>query len=86
MNATTTTRHPGDLLPPPCRSRLRRLIDALLDRWLEPSRGAADLRELDPHTLADLGLHPSELGSVEAESRGPRQVVTRRRILVSAHP
>lgn len=43
--------------------------------------GAASLRDLDAATLADIGVDPSEIGSIEAESRG-RSAVTRRRIAV----
>ncbi|WP_127996254.1 DUF1127 domain-containing protein [Piscinibacter defluvii] len=40
-------------------------------RWLAASRSrCASLHDLDERTLADIGLHPSEIGSVEAEWRG----------------
>jgi hypothetical protein len=38
------------------------------------------LRDLDPRTLADIGVHTSELTSIEAESMG-QCIVTRRRVI-----
>ncbi len=49
-------------------------------RWLlTPRSQCAGLRDLDARTLADIGLHPSEVGSVEAEWAG-RAALTRRAI------
>jgi uncharacterized protein YjiS (DUF1127 family) len=69
---------------PTVRPWHRRVLDALLDHLLAPAGNVTSLRELDPRTLADIGVHPSEIGSIEAESRGPRHAVTRRRILAGA--
>ena len=54
---------------------LRRLAASFADR-------GATLRELDPRTLADIGVHPSEISSIEAEWLG-RADLTRRRIAVT---
>lgn len=49
-------------------------------RWLlAPRSHLASLRDLDARTLADIGLHPSEVGSVEAEWAGAA-AMTRRAI------
>ena len=42
------------------------------------------LRELDACTLADIGVHASEIASIEAEAHGPQAGITRRRIVASA--
>lgn len=49
---------------------LMSLLGALLHRLVAPRQRCASLRDLDERTLADIGLHPSEIGSVEAEWRG----------------
>lgn len=43
-------------------------------------RDRAALQELDARTLADIGLHPSELSSIDAEWRGSSPL-TRLRIV-----
>lgn len=48
----------------------------------ERRRVIATLRELDAHTLADIGIDPSEISSIEAEWAG-RSKLTRRRIASS---
>ncbi len=56
-------------------------ILSLLQRFADSfgtDRSAA-LRELDPRTLADIGVHPSEIDSIEAEWLG-RSDLTRLRI------
>jgi hypothetical protein len=69
---------------PTARPWPRGVIDGLLDRLLALPRNATDLHGLDVRTLADLGVHPSELASIEAEAYGPRERVTRRRIVAAA--
>jgi uncharacterized protein YjiS (DUF1127 family) len=69
---------------PTVRPWHRRVQDALAESLLALPRAVTDLRELDPRTLADIGVHPSEIGSIEAESRGPGHAVTRRRIVAAA--
>jgi uncharacterized protein YjiS (DUF1127 family) len=54
----------------------RRLLDAVTDALFAAPRHAP-LHTLDPRTLADIGIHPSEIASIEAEARG-RAAVTRR--------
>lgn len=51
---------------------------ALLRRWTTPE--ADSLRTLDARTLADIGIHPSEIDSIEAESHGA-SALSRRRIV-----
>lgn len=51
----------------------------LRSRW-QASR-ATSLHELDARTLADMGVHPSEISSIDAEWRG-HSASTRRRIAV----
>jgi hypothetical protein len=68
---------------PTFRPWYRRALDALVDRALALPRDATDLRDLDARTLADIGVHPSEIESIEAESRGPRWAVTRRRLALA---
>lgn len=46
-------------------------------RW--QAERLASLHELDAHALADMGVHPSELSSIDAEWRGQSDT-TRRRI------
>ena len=70
---TITTRSPW----------YRRLVERALDHLLSPAVSSS-LHELDARTLADIGVDASEIGSIEAESRGPRVAVTRRRIAMLA--
>lgn len=46
---------------------------------------SASLRELDARTLADIGVRPSEIDSIEAEWLG-RSDSTRLRIAAGLHP
>lgn len=57
---------------------------AIVLRLLWQPRRPSSLRELDARALADIGVDPSELGSIEAESRGESRV-TRLRIMRVAH-
>jgi uncharacterized protein YjiS (DUF1127 family) len=57
----------------------RRLWDELQARR-QQRRTLQALRELDSRTLADIGIHASELSSIEAEAWG-HGVITRRRIV-----
>jgi hypothetical protein len=68
---------------PTVRPWYRRALDALIDRALALPRDVTDLRDLDARTLADIGVHPSEFGSITAESHGARRAVTRRRIVLA---
>jgi uncharacterized protein YjiS (DUF1127 family) len=52
-------------------------VAALLRRWTKPQDS---LRSLDARTLADIGIHPSEIDSIEAESHGA-SALSRRRIV-----
>jgi uncharacterized protein YjiS (DUF1127 family) len=45
---------------------------------------ASALRGLDRRALADIGVHPSEIDSIEAEAHGQARM-TRLRIVVGAH-
>ena len=58
------------------RSWLHRLAESF------GSDRSAELRGLDARTLADIGIHPSEIGSTEAEWLGHSDV-TRLRIVGS---
>lgn len=58
-----------------------RLVRAI--RRFQAQQRVDSLRDLDPGTLADIGVHPSEIGSIDAEAAG-RSTLTRRRILVEA--
>lgn len=69
---------------PTFRPWYRRALDALIERAATLRRSAVELRTLDARALADIGVHPSEIGSIEAEARGPRGAVTRLRI-AAAH-
>jgi hypothetical protein len=71
---TITTRSPW----------YRRLVERALDHLLSPSTASASLHELDARTLADIGVDASEIASIEAEARGPRVAVTRRRLALLA--
>lgn len=63
----------------------RRLIDDARDRLLAHRRPVTPLHGLDVRTLADIGIHASEIDSIEAESRGPSNLITRRRIVLASH-
>ena len=51
---------------------------AWLSRQLKPRQS---LRDLDDHALRDIGVHRSEITSIEAESRGHWAQATRLRIV-----
>ena len=56
----------------------QRLIDAVAERLGRPRRGPAgrdDLRSLDPHLLADIGVHPGLIEAFAAEERQRAEVV-----------
>jgi uncharacterized protein YjiS (DUF1127 family) len=61
----------------------RRTLDRLLD-WLRAWAAQTEptLRDLDDHTLRDLGIHRSEIASIEMEARQADIATTRRRIAV----
>jgi uncharacterized protein YjiS (DUF1127 family) len=62
--------------------RLRMLFDRLLAPWRRALRIRAQraaLERLDAATLRDLGLHRSEIGSLQAEMEGDH-FATRRRV------
>jgi uncharacterized protein YjiS (DUF1127 family) len=61
----------------------RRLVDKARELLATPGAcpRATSLRELDAQALADIGIDASEIDSVEAEARGPRMGITRRRIV-----
>lgn len=64
---------------PTYRSWPYRLLDSLRARWQERARQRV-LRGLDRRTLADIGIDPSEVSSIEAESKA-RAALTRLRIV-----
>jgi uncharacterized protein YjiS (DUF1127 family) len=55
---------------------------ALLQWFTARGRSSQSLHDVDARTLADIGVDPSELASIEAESRG-RSAITRRRIVAA---
>ncbi len=63
----------------------RRLVDDALDHLLAHEQPAAPLHGLDARTLADIGIDASEIDSIDAESRGPSNRITRRRIALANH-
>jgi len=57
-------------------------LSVLAREWLAARRRRApSLRDLDARMLADIGVHASEIDSIEAEAHGPRTGITRRRIV-----
>jgi uncharacterized protein YjiS (DUF1127 family) len=83
--ATPTAIRGGRAVPGRSTTRKRvglvrraRALVRLARRALRARREYAELRQLDAATLRDLGLGPSELGSVAAELRG-RAAPSRRR-------
>jgi uncharacterized protein YjiS (DUF1127 family) len=78
---TTTTR----LVPAIATHRPwhRRLADLARERLAARRRRVTPLRELDARTLADIGVHASEIDSIEAEAHGPLAGITRRRIVAA---
>lgn len=61
----------------------RRLADLAREHLAARRQRATPLAELDARTLADIGVHRSEIGSIETEAHGPRAGVTRRRIVAA---
>lgn len=64
---------------PTYRSWPYRLLDRLRAHWHERARLRV-LRDLDRRTLVDIGIDPSEVSSIEAESKA-RAALTRLRIV-----
>ena len=62
----------------------QRLADLAGDWLAARRRHVTPLRELDACTLADIGVHVSEIDSIEAEAHGPQAGITRRRIVAPA--
>jgi uncharacterized protein YjiS (DUF1127 family) len=60
------------------------LFTDLLRWYRTPRDESASLRDLDASVLADIGVHPSEIGSIDAEWSG-RSALTRRRIVAGLH-
>jgi hypothetical protein len=59
-------------------------LAGLAREWLAArQRLATPLRGLDACTLADIGVHASEIDSIEAEAHGPHTAITRRRIVAA---
>jgi uncharacterized protein YjiS (DUF1127 family) len=61
----------------------RRLTDLARERLAALRQRTSSLRELDARSLADIGVHASEIASIEAEAHGPSSGVTRRRIVAA---
>lgn len=64
-----------------------RLLDACSDAWRAWRERPCGIRldELDARTLADLGLGPSERGSVRAEARGEAERTRLRIVATGLH-
>jgi uncharacterized protein YjiS (DUF1127 family) len=60
-----------------------RLFDALTDAW-RPRQRHTCFREVDLRTLADIGIDPSEISSIQAEAGGMAPL-TRLRIVAHGH-
>lgn len=63
----------------------RRLAQAIASWWARPA-ARASLADVDDRTLADLGVHRSEIGSIEAESQRLASQRTRLRLVAETHP
>ncbi len=64
----------------------RRLADLARERLAAlRRRSSMPLAALDARTLADIGVRRSEIASIDAEARGPRSAVTRRRIVAAPY-
>jgi uncharacterized protein YjiS (DUF1127 family) len=61
----------------------QRLLDVAREQLATRRRHVTPLRDLDPRTLADIGVHASEIDSIEAEAHGPQARITRRRIVAA---
>jgi uncharacterized protein YjiS (DUF1127 family) len=66
---------------PPIINTYRPLHRRLFDAWRERFGAGDDLRGLDARMLADIGIHASEINSIEAEA-STRVQRTRRRIVL----
>jgi hypothetical protein len=71
MTPTIATWHPWH----------RRVIERAREFFFAPRE--VSMHELDRRTLADIGVDPSEIGSIESEARG-RARPTRLRIVVGS--
>ena len=63
------------------RPRSTRSIAQALASLLRRLNHRPSLHDLDDDTLRDIGVHRSEIGSIEAESRAGRGQATRLRIV-----
>lgn len=69
----------------PLTTATRRLAK-VLHAWCADIVRHQSLEQLDDRTLADLGVHRSEISSIEAESRRAASALTRQRIVLAHQP